>query len=102
MRRLAGIILVLALAVPATLNAQVMSGAGMITAMDRATRTLTLETTDGTRRIVVAPEAGIRGDRRALTWADLAPGDTVAYRVEDGRVTRLDVAGQFWAVPGAR
>ena len=104
MRLLAGLALalVLAAAVPPAAHAQAGSGTGLITAIDAATRTLTLETTQGPRTIVVAPDAGIHGDGRALRWADLTPGDAVAYRSDGGPVTRLEVACQFWAVPASR
>jgi hypothetical protein len=93
--------LVLAL-VPTAAEAQAEPGIGMITAIDAGTRMLTLETPRGPRRIVVAPDAVISGDGRVLRWAELAAGDAVAYRDEGGRVTRLAVACQFWAVPPGR
>ena len=101
---LAGIALTLVLAftVPMAAHAQAGSGTGLITAIDAGTRTLTLETAQGPHSVVVAPDAGIRGDGRALSWGDLAPGDAVAYRVDGGRVTRLEVACQFWALPSGR
>jgi|RhiMetdeSRZDD1v2_1073273.scaffolds.fasta_scaffold705130_2 hypothetical protein len=88
--------LVLALAVASVGRAQDAAGVGLITAVDLATRTLTLETARGPQTVSVAPAASLRGVR---AWADLAPGDAVAYQVVGGRVTRLDVARHFWALP---
>jgi len=96
------IALLLATAAPTFVHAQDEAGTGLITLIDGSTRTLTLETTGGLRTVVVAPGASLRGDGRALRWTDLAPGDAVAYRASAGRVTRLEVACQFWAVPSGR
>jgi hypothetical protein len=53
--------------------------------------------------VTIAPAAAVRGDHgEALSLRDLAPGDAVAYRMAGEAVTRLDVARQFWALPGER
>ena len=90
--------LVLALLAPSAAHAQ-EAGTGLITAVDAGTRTLTLDTPHGQRSVIVAPTASVRSDGRSLAWADLSPGDAVAYQVVGGRVTRLEVAAQFWALP---
>ena len=104
MKILAGlaVALVAALAAPGFASAQDETGTGLIVAVDSGTRTLMLETRQGRRGIVVPASVSIRGDGRALAWSDLAPGDAVAYVSAGGRVTRLDVACQFWAVPFER
>jgi hypothetical protein len=94
--------LTLALAAPLPARAQDERGTALIVAIDNATRTLTLDTRRGSRTVVVAPAAGLRAGARSLAWADLAPGDAVAYQIVGGQVTRLEVARQFWAVPSER
>ena len=89
--------LILTLAVVSVGHAQDAAGVGLITAVDVATRTLTLETARGPQVVTIAPAVRLGGVR---AWADLAPGDAVAYQVVGGRVTRLDVARHFWALPG--
>ena len=94
--------LVLALAATSAVHAQAETGTGLITAVDGGTRTLALDTAHGPRSIVVASDATIRGDGRSLAWGNLAPGDAVVYQMVGGRVTRLEVASQFWALPSGR
>ncbi len=91
--------LIVALATPGSAHAQDEMGSGLIVALDASSRSLTLETRLGTRTIVVPTATSIRGDGRTLAWADLAPGDAVVYIAPGGRVTRLAVACQYWAVP---
>jgi hypothetical protein len=94
--------LILALTAPPQAPAQDERGSGLITAVDNGNRTLTLDTARGSRTVVVSPAAGLRAGARSLAWADLAPGDAVAYQIVGGQVTRLEVARQFWAVPPER
>jgi len=88
--------LVLVLAVVSVGHAQDAAGVGLITAVDHATRTLTLETARGPQIVTIAAAARLAGVR---AWADLAPGDAVAYQIVGGRVMWLDVARHFWALP---
>ena len=104
MRVLATMVMTLSVALAAApgVHGQEERGTGLITGIDSATRTLTLETTRGPRSVVVAPSASVRAGQRVLAWADLALGDGVAYQLAGGSVTRLEVARQFWAIPPER
>ena len=74
--------------------------AGLVTGVDVATSTLTLETRSGSQDVVVAPTAAIRDDHgRAMALHDISPGDAVAYQGVSGPATSLHVARQFWAIP---
>ena len=80
--------------------AQERIGVGLVTAVDVATSTLTLETRSGSQRVSVAPNAAIRDDHdRALALGDINPGDAVAYQGDSGSVTSVHIARQFWAIP---
>jgi hypothetical protein len=81
-------------------HAQAGAGVGLITAVDLATNTLTLETRTSTETVRVAPTATIYGDHGAvLTMRDLAPGDAISYQTTSDTVATLRVARQFWAIP---
>lgn len=82
--------------------AQARWNAGLITAIDPVTRSLTLETANGAQQVVVAPNAIIQGEHgENIAFIDLRPGDAVGYDIVTDRPARLQVARQFWAVPTA-
>src|SRR4029453_2085384 len=90
-------VVALLLAFGAGAPAQVRTGGGLITAVDLATNTLTLETRAGSQQVRVAPTATILDDRDdTLSVRDLMPGDAVYYA--DTAMT-LRVARQFWVIP---
>jgi hypothetical protein len=81
-------------------SAQENIGVGMVTGVDVATSTLTLETPSGSQRVLVAPTAVIRDDHdRALALRDINPGDAVTYQGDSGPATSVHIARQFWAIP---
>ena len=81
-------------------HAQKSTGVGLVTGVDVATSTLTLETRSGSQRVFVAPTAAIRDAHdRALALSDINPGDAVAYQGAFGPATSLRIARQFWAIP---
>jgi len=91
---------VLMLSIAPSTYAQQRIGVGLVTAVDVATSTLTLETRRGPQRVFVAPTAAIRDDHdRALALHDINPGDAVAYQGVSGPATSLRIAQQFWAIP---
>jgi hypothetical protein len=93
-------VVALLLAFGAVAPAQVRTGGGLITAVDLATNTLTLETRAGSQQVRVAPIATILGDRdNMLSIRDLRPGDAVSYETAADSTMTLRVARQFWAVP---
>jgi len=80
--------------------AQDSSGVGLVTGVDIATSTLTIETRSGSQHVVVAPTVAIRDAHgRALALGDISPGDAIAYQGVPGPATSLRVARQFWAIP---
>lgn len=80
--------------------AQESSGVGMVTDVDVATSTVTLETRSGTDRVLVAPNAAIRDDHdQTLALRGIYPGDAVVYQGDSYAATSLHVARQFWAIP---
>lgn len=75
-------------------------GVGLVTGVDIATSTLTLDTRSGSQRVFVAPAVAICDTHgRALALGDINPGDAVAYQGVSGPATSLRVARQFWAIP---
>jgi hypothetical protein len=88
------------LSIPVGGYAEESGGVGLVTGVDVATSTLTLETRSGPQRIVVASTATIDDDHgQALALRDIYPGDAVAYQSGAGLATSLHVARQFWAIP---
>src|SRR5262245_22468528 len=80
--------------------AQVAVGVGLVTGVDVATGTLTLETQSGPQRVIVAPTAAIDDDNgRALALRDINAGDAIVYQRGSGSATSVHVARQFWAIP---
>jgi hypothetical protein len=78
------------------------AGVGLVTRVDVATNTLTLETQSGSQQVVVASTAAIRDDHDGtLALRDINPGDAVAYQGDSGPATSVHVARQFWAIPEA-
>jgi len=91
---------VLLLSIAPGAYAQESIGVGLVTGVDVATSTVTLETRSGSQRVFVAPTAAIRDDHdRALALRDINPGDAVAYQRDSGPATSVHVARQFWAIP---
>src|SRR3989442_15951300 len=91
---------VLMLSIAPVARAQESIGVGLVTGVDVATSTLTLETRSGSQRVLVAPTAAIRDAHdRALALRDINPGDAVAYQGVSGLTTSLRVPRQFWAIP---
>jgi len=91
---------VLMLSIAPGAYAQESVGVGLVTGVDVATSTLTLETRSGSQRVYVAPTAAIRDDHdRALALCDINPGDAVAYQGDSGPATSVHIARQFWAIP---
>ncbi len=91
---------VLMLSIAPGAYAQESVGVGLVTGVDVATSTLTLETRSGSQRVYVAPTAAIRDDHdRALALRDINPGDAVAYQGDSGPATSVHIARQFWAIP---
>src|SRR5437763_1090024 len=81
-------------------SAHVITGTGLVRAVDAGTNTLVLETRSGAKRVHVARIATIRDDHdKALALGEIKPGDAVAYEVAAGAATVLHVARQFWAIP---
>ena len=61
--------------------AQETTGVGLVTGVDIATSTLTLETRSGCQRVFVAPTVPIRDAHdRGLALGDIDPGGAVAYQ----------------------
>jgi hypothetical protein len=84
-----------------TAYTQETTGVGLVTGVDTAGSTLTLETRSGAQRVVVAPTVAVRDAHgRALALGDINPGDAVAYEGVNGPAASLRVARQFWAIPG--
>lgn len=93
-------VVALLLAFRAVAPAQVRTGGGLITAVDLATNTLTLETRAGSQQVRVAPTATILDDRGdTLSVRDLMPGDAVYYETASDSAMTLRVARQFWVIP---
>jgi len=93
-------VVALLLAFGAVAPAQVRTGGGLITAVDLATNTLTVETRAGSQQVRVAPTATILDDRDdTLSVRDLMPGDAVYYQTASDTAMTLRVARQFWIMP---